>query len=412
MLTKPIRKARAPSIEAVSSLERAACESPLIVVQYASGVFRYLIGASGRFDDGQHLEERLLEKVAGCIEGRAWQTKTVGQQQNAAKVLPLSCPLTSFSGLPWWEPFLSTHKKLGEGPLANRDFLLQVAEPSLAAFSPGPISRSQALSLLRRCYREGGLDRQEAKLLSLAGLRVFAPNQAFALGISQEKRRARGRWAESQTAEVYVRDHRKVVEEIWHHIAKANRADQKVVAPLEVPISLSSSYYVPQPAGVEPADPEADSEPKKKQSFLNREHLEFGPLRLGALAGSPSERVKGHLFDTRDRGFGCSWKPTPERVHFARNKEAWDTLAPRVGSYCKRCFLYFGLPDGWLPAFGSESLPSTSDPVTSLVTEDKDLEDLPPLEADDAVAQVESESSDSDSDGTASSASGAASDSD
>ena len=115
VLTKPVRKARCPSKEGAAVLEITATKSPYKALRYAAGVFGYLLGASARFDDGQHYEEERMSKIGEYLEGRAWQCKTVGPKDNSTRILPLTCPLVTISGEPWWERFWALHQELRAG---------------------------------------------------------------------------------------------------------------------------------------------------------------------------------------------------------------------------------------------------------------------------------------------------------
>ena len=100
ILTRQRTCARAPPLAAVRALEICSEKGPTWALAHCAGHFRWLLGCSGRWDDGQHTEEATLSDTSASLDARAWQTKTGGYVSSANRILPLSCPKRTFSGRP------------------------------------------------------------------------------------------------------------------------------------------------------------------------------------------------------------------------------------------------------------------------------------------------------------------------
>eukprot|EP00971_Amphidinium_carterae_P095603 1891769-Amphidinium_carterae.1 len=97
-------RANAPAVVVVQALETMSVRGSTWVHCYAAAHFRFLIGASGRYDDGQHTRPDTFHQTTECLEYRAWQAKTMSVIRERSKVLPLFCPKRAFSTESWWVP--------------------------------------------------------------------------------------------------------------------------------------------------------------------------------------------------------------------------------------------------------------------------------------------------------------------
>eukprot|EP00971_Amphidinium_carterae_P066420 1315219-Amphidinium_carterae.1 len=71
------RRATPLSIAAVCALERACLDAPTWPSRLAAGHFRFLLGASARYDDGQHTRADTMSLQENTLEYQGWQTKTM-----------------------------------------------------------------------------------------------------------------------------------------------------------------------------------------------------------------------------------------------------------------------------------------------------------------------------------------------
>eukprot|EP00971_Amphidinium_carterae_P101927 2017727-Amphidinium_carterae.1 len=170
----------APDVEVVKALEKVCASAESWVHVYGAGHFRFLLGASARFDDGQHTRADTLTQSPTSVEYRGWQSKTMDITRDKAKVLPLIAPLRAFSEHLWWTPYLQAHSRLGE-LLPQRDFPLPKPALDFQSFQDGPCKRNQALTWLRMLLQMGGTTPQMAAKVTLPSLRVFAPDLAYSL---------------------------------------------------------------------------------------------------------------------------------------------------------------------------------------------------------------------------------------
>eukprot|EP00971_Amphidinium_carterae_P341191 6479873-Amphidinium_carterae.1 len=316
------RRACSMSIDAVRALETACVQSTTWVGRLGAGHFRFLLGASARFDDGQHTRGDSMLTTPSTIEFSAWQTKTMRIARARSQILPLICPLVSFSKHKWWTTYMLELGRLRE-LLPERDFLLPTPSLAFESFQAAPCGRTQALKWLRSLLQEGGLSSAEVGTITLPSLRVFAADLAYAAGISRDSRRYLGRWAEAQTADVYTRDHRTVVSNIWSEMLRSQGIVQSYT-PRTVSEDLQSQDYGhPSPSETGPS----------------------GPFRLAINIGARVPMV--HWLDSMDRAVGCGWKPSSRsKVQLVLSEEDWQTK-PASLSKCVLCFKRQQLPESW-----------------------------------------------------------------
>ena len=85
---------------------------------------------------------------------------------------------------------------------------------------------------------KGGLDPTAAENEVLYGMRVHMANEAYMLGISQERRAALGKWAKPSNSEVYTRDHANVICGIWNEVMEKRPSWKDIEKSHVVPINL------------------------------------------------------------------------------------------------------------------------------------------------------------------------------
>eukprot|EP00971_Amphidinium_carterae_P302693 6014580-Amphidinium_carterae.1 len=268
---------------------------------YGAGHFRFLLGASARFDDGQHTRADTLTHSQQSLEYMGWQSKTMDITRDRAKVLPLIAPLRSFSEHLWWTSYLHGHTRLGQ-LLPKRDFLLPKPSPDFTSFQDGPCKRDQALTWLRMLLQMGGVAPHLAAKVTLPSLRVFAPDLAYTLGVPRDERQYLGRWAQESTADVYTRNHRTVITNIWDKLmANTLQPDEH-----DTSVDIHGAEY-----GFEVP-------PSPIPSDLGHE----GPHRVAL-----NQRTHMiHLLDASDTAIGCGWRPTTRsHISLLLTQQDWDT---------------------------------------------------------------------------------------
>eukprot|EP00971_Amphidinium_carterae_P274187 5441578-Amphidinium_carterae.1 len=161
------------SIPAVCALETACIHAPTWVHRSAAGHFRSLLGASARYDDGQHARADTPNIQEASIEFQGWQTKSMRVARPGSQLIPLICPLRHFGADTWWPHYVSASQQL-QRLLPERDFLLPSPAPDFGSFQATPCNREQALPWLRQLLVLGGVDATAAQDISLASLRVLA----------------------------------------------------------------------------------------------------------------------------------------------------------------------------------------------------------------------------------------------
>ena len=132
---KPQRKATVPSKEVIWALEEGAASLDIpdleatgasspeasltghtaiqkMMDAFILGIARFQVGCSARFNDLQHVHPKNLTQTSTTVELQAWQTKTVSTSKIRKQPVPLICPKYSFTGKPWWLPFLALVRKM------------------------------------------------------------------------------------------------------------------------------------------------------------------------------------------------------------------------------------------------------------------------------------------------------------
>eukprot|EP00971_Amphidinium_carterae_P031921 629158-Amphidinium_carterae.1 len=131
------KRAKSMSLETVKALEYVCTQSHNWVVRLGAGHFRFLLGSSARFDDGQHTRGDTQHVTPTTIEFAAWQTKTMRVARSRSQVLPLICPLLSIGEQPWWSSYINALGRLNE-LLPDRDYLLPTPSHAFDSFQAFP----------------------------------------------------------------------------------------------------------------------------------------------------------------------------------------------------------------------------------------------------------------------------------
>ena len=380
---KPGKRAKPLGKKALEALEWSARCRERWTDRVAASFFRWMAGASPRYNDTCHARPASMLSSTETLEFAAWQTKTkkktsshkpqplvavkvafwtaAGEQRIARKTSAKWQPQLEQGTMEpaWWTPFEEfTRLRNLEKSSVDDDFLLPAPTAGRERFSPKPCGNDQALKWLRTLLAESNMvTATEVQGATLAGFRVFLPNLAHALGISKERRQWLGKWAEPDMADTYTRQHRNVVLGIMREVMEKTSNDPTLIdkaAGSMVPAELANPYWSTGNPQEEPAPrpsiPAADSgvelpvipkHQKKCHTEVTRE--EGGPLWLGynnTKTGSPP-RNKLHIFDIDGVAVGCKWEPGSSRVQLFYEAD-WD---PTVYKCCHFCWLEFQKPD-------------------------------------------------------------------
>lgn len=222
---RPQRKATVPSKEVIWALEEGAASLEIPFVEgtaplnpeasltghaaiqrmmdaFILGIARLQVGCSARFNDLQHVRPKNLTQTSGTVELQAWQTKTVSTAKIRKQPVALIWPKYSFTGKPWWLPFLALVRKMVSlKQFEGMDYLIR------------------ALRWLKEALRRQGVAKTAIDPLTWHSFRVFMPDCAFQLHIPRDQRQYLGNWLTESTADVYTREKRNVVVDIWNKVA-------------------------------------------------------------------------------------------------------------------------------------------------------------------------------------------------
>ena len=113
----------------------------------------------------------------------------------------------------------SVRRLVSEEAFQDMDYLLPTVSKDFAGLIPRPSTPEKTLKKTQGCYSPSGSCPGLVKPLTWHSFRVFIPDCAFQMGIPRERRMYRGNLTES-TADVYVREKRNVVVEIWGQVAQ------------------------------------------------------------------------------------------------------------------------------------------------------------------------------------------------
>ena len=297
------RRALAPGLDVPKALETATTRAQTTALQWVASCLRFCLGASARINDCQHVAPSTRYITHETVEFHPWQTKVSSITFNN-RPMPLIAPLHSYSGVPWWKTFNEGLDAMQKDTfMANRDFMLPDLTKDHAAFRKRPMQNTRLLKIYRTLLVQGGMDLGEAVKHTLPGLRVFMAEQAYQAGVSRDLRRYIGRWASDSTADVYTREHRKVIVNIWKEVTNKDTAAEAKMVPLDV----AAPYYDIEPAKPKEAPSGGQTAPDAVVTGGGKRVAT--PKRLPARASeSPAGKGAG---ETSQAAAGAVGKPAP-----------------------------------------------------------------------------------------------------
>ena len=404
---------------------------------FIMGLVRFQVGCCARFNDMQHTSPGTLKVTTSTIEMMAWQTKTASAFKIKKNPVPLIAPKLSLSGVDWWTDWVETLKTLfALERFQDMDYLIPTLSKDFQGVIPRPGSSDRSLRWLIR----HGVPQELVQPLSWHSFRVFIPDCAYQLGIPRTQRQYLGNWQTESTADIYTREKRNVVVDIWGKVLSRLR-DINLDPGKEVREDLShedwddkhgpSDHGSPVKSGSfhlvsedETTEQQSDGlgSGKSKPSARTARSVEpphedlprrnmfqvvpsdevlppVGPLIVVASlrkTGNPPKR-KLHLLDREGRAVGCGWSPDLSKIS-SMGKEDYENEVGELVQ-CSRCFLRFTLPNEWLfdvsqdpaVALDSDSSVSFGSLTDSSVdtASDCDKVTLPSLERDGALLPLQ-----------------------
>ena len=176
----------------------------------ASSQFRDWVGASARVNDAQHTSPETYKETSKTLEFTAWQTKVSSAADISSRPMPLIATKDSLTGVSWWLP-MSEYMQTKPA----QDYMLPAPNKSRTQFRGEPATSQQILRWIRLILTQKGIEEDIVDAVTLGSLRVWMPDLAYQAGVARDRRRYLGRWAFDSTADVYTREHRAVVTDIW-----------------------------------------------------------------------------------------------------------------------------------------------------------------------------------------------------
>jgi len=168
-------------------------------------------------NDAQHTSPETYKETSKTMEFTAWQTKVSSAADISSRPMPLISTKDSLTGVAWWLP-LSEYMK-SDIP-AGQDYMLPAPNKTRTQFRKEPATSQQVLRWIRLILTQKGLLEEIVDQVTLGSLRVWMPDLAYQAGVPRDRRRYLGRWAFDSTADVYIREHRAVVTDIWQEVLK------------------------------------------------------------------------------------------------------------------------------------------------------------------------------------------------
>ena len=387
-------RALTPSLADIIALEKATVAPGPAADQYAASIFRLQAGTSARYNDISHTQPATMVNTDSTIEFTAWQTKVTGVL-DSHRPMPLIAPKHSFSGIAWWL-VLERHISgmLADPNMRHIDYLLPTPTKDRSGLLPRACSNAQALRWLRLLLSTHGSTFDTTARITLPSLRVWMADLAYQMQIPRDQRRYIGRWASETTADTYTREHRKVICDIWTHVAQNLSATTNLHSHREVPENISSPHYklddepdaqLPVSLLTPETPPEdlsqeeaaacgADSSDKqlpvalddpfaayvthpRQRRLLQAQHErqqcdlvpfdQGGPLTVVRnVKHAQKDRVyKLHLLTTRGKAYGCGWQPRQVQYEILDEQDYHNKSLH--WSECALCFRTCTFPSSW-----------------------------------------------------------------
>ncbi len=351
------QRAFPPHMDVIHALERATATGTT-ADRYAAGIFRFQLGSSGRFNDLMHAAMNRLRFLTETTEAPMWQTKT-DTIDNNSKIIPLISPNHSFTGILWWNNLENIMKNiLKDESFKNADYLLATPDKTRTRILPQPITYGKALTWLRAILHTQQVDAQHINRTTLHSLRLWMAEAAFQHNIPREQRRYIGRWANENTADVYTRDHRLVINNIWKAVTR-NMSTITIRTDYEVPAETTDTHYEleDEPHDLTTEEPQPTEQTMPARSNLvnveNYPRAKGGPLSLVINKGATGKinTRKAHFIKTNGQSVGCGFYPKSDKIIHINNAE--DCLREFSGTtsnitMCKDCTKFERLAASWL----------------------------------------------------------------
>ena len=219
----PQRKAVVPSREVMWALEQGAAAVGAVshskgvqareaIDAFIMGLVRFQVGCCARFNDMQHTSPGTLKVTSSTIEMMAWQTKTASAFRIKKNPVPLIAPKLSLSGVDWWTDWVETIKNLfALERFQDMDYLIPTLSKDFQGVIPRPGSSDRSLRWLKEALIRQGVAQDLATI-------VLAFIQGLHSGLCVPPRTQRqylGNWQTESTADIYTREKRNVVVDIW-----------------------------------------------------------------------------------------------------------------------------------------------------------------------------------------------------
>ena len=302
-ITKKDMRAIPPNVEMVEMMEKQATTNASMVKRYYAAVWRFMLAASARFNDIQHAAPASMKQLPMTVEAEAWQTKTTRMASKKQRPVALIGPKVSLvEGAQWWKPLVDTVAIFRENEdFRHMDFLIPAATRDRTGFIPRPATNSQYLKVIREImYENTPMDKEwtitdrgtdkvmvrawdAIKATTNAAPRVWMPEWANKANIPREERAFLGRWADEPMADVYTREQRGKVVELWSK-AKIQKDLMRSMTP--VPTDMSHEHYT------EPTKMLTDTKPKEESTPIKTPTKDIGTREL---EGSPETPGKWQI---------------------------------------------------------------------------------------------------------------------
>eukprot|EP00434_Breviolum_minutum_P002202 symbB.v1.2.001939.t1/scaffold55.1/size374282/21 len=395
----PQRKAVVPAKEVILALEQGAAAGGAEIAREAIdafilGMVRFQVGSSARFNDLQHTSPSTMKVTSNTIEMMAWQTKTASAFRIKKNPVPLIAPKLSLSGVDWWTEWSKTLTLLSSlERFQDMDYLIPTLSKDFQGVIPRPSTSDRGLRWLKEALVRQGVDQDLVTPLTWHSFRVFIPDCAYQLGIPRAQRQYLGNWQTEPTADIYTREKRNVVVDIWSRVlgkiqevdlepgrmaredlAHPDWDDKPLDKPgdtesvvdsnvLELVQSDAETGLIESEGGPNSASTQHTSSSRRTRAAAKSSELlrplfqeifadevapPVGPLIVVALlrkTGNPPKR-KLHLLDRDGRAVGCGWSPDLTKVS-SMTKDDYDSEAADLLLHCSRCFHRFRLPSDW-----------------------------------------------------------------
>ena len=274
----------------------------------------------------------------------------------------------------------------------DMDYLIPTLSKDFQGVIPRPSTSDRGLRWLKEALVRQGVDQDLVTPLTWHSFRVFIPDCAYQLGIPRAQRQYLGNWQTESTADIYTREKRNVVVDIWSKVLgkiqevdlQPGRMVREDLAhpdwddkPLDKPgdtesvvdsngfelvqsdaeTGLIESEGGPNSASTQHTSSSRRTRAAAKSAELLRPLFQeifadevappVGPLIVVASlrkTGNPPKR-KLHLLDRDGRAVGCGWSPDLTKVS-SMTKDDYDSEAADL-LHCSRCFYRFRLPSDW-----------------------------------------------------------------